>query len=335
MIAKKVTWQRWISEGTLGKIVRWIAVATTVGMFLVLVMGATVTNTGSAEGCGRSWPLCHGKFIPSMAVSTAIEFSHRAVTGVESVLVFATAGGAWLLWRKRREVRYLAPAMIFFLFLQAGLGAWAVLYPQQAAVLALHFGVSLTAFASVLLTLAFLFEVGGAETVRDRPVPTGLRRFIWACLAYTYLLVYLGAYVRHSDASLACGDWPLCNDQVVPGLSGSVGVAFFHRFAALIGSLLIVGLVIWTYRYRAERPDLFRGSLVALAMIFLQAVSGAIVVWAQMDLFSTLLHAALVSLLFGTLSYLCYHTLPRPIPAAAPESPPERAPATLELGTHT
>jgi cytochrome c oxidase assembly protein subunit 15 len=44
---------------------KWFAVAATVGMFIVLIMGTTVTNTGSSEGCGRSWPLCHGKFIPA------------------------------------------------------------------------------------------------------------------------------------------------------------------------------------------------------------------------------------------------------------------------------
>src|SRR5216117_3315025 len=67
--------------------VRRLAVAATVGMFLVLVLGATVTNTGSAEGCGRSWPLCHGEFIPEFTVSTAMEYSHRAVTGLEGLLV--------------------------------------------------------------------------------------------------------------------------------------------------------------------------------------------------------------------------------------------------------
>src|SRR5579872_1985135 len=70
---------------------RWLAAATCGGMLLVLVMGAAVTNTGSAEGCGRSWPLCNGQFVPEFTVSTAIEYSHRTVTAVESVLVVALA----------------------------------------------------------------------------------------------------------------------------------------------------------------------------------------------------------------------------------------------------
>src|SRR2546430_15137729 len=70
---------------------RWLAWTAAAGMFLVLVMGVTVTTTGSAEGCGRDWPLCHGRFVPDFAVATAIEFSHRAVTGVEGILIVALA----------------------------------------------------------------------------------------------------------------------------------------------------------------------------------------------------------------------------------------------------
>src|SRR3977135_3646630 len=66
---------------------RWLAGTNCIGMLLVLVMGAAVTNTGSAEGCGRSWPLCNGQFVPEFTVATAIEYSHRAVTGLGGVLV--------------------------------------------------------------------------------------------------------------------------------------------------------------------------------------------------------------------------------------------------------
>ena len=320
-------WRGAMAGAAAGRAARWLAVAATAGMFVVLIMGATVTNTGSAQGCGRSWPLCHGQFIPSFAVSTLIEFSHRAVTGVETVLILGLALLAWLGWRGRREVRILVPAMVFFLFLQAGLGAWAVLYPQVPEVLALHFGVSLTAFASVLLTAVFLLDLRGAEALRDLPLPTGLRRLVWATFAYTYLLVYLGAYVRHTNASLACLDWPLCHGAVFPGFSGPVGIVFAHRLAALGGVGLVAWLALWTRRLRAERPDLNRGGALALALILAQALSGWLVVVLKMDLFSTLLHAGLVSLLFGTLSYLCFHILPRPAPVAAAEPAAEPAAA--------
>src|SRR4029077_1441234 len=96
----------------LSRTVPAMSIAATVGMFLVLVMGAAVTNTGSAEGCGRSWPLCHGQFIPELAFTTAVELSHRAVTGVVGLLVIAVAALAWMRQRRRAEIRVLVPAMI-------------------------------------------------------------------------------------------------------------------------------------------------------------------------------------------------------------------------------
>ncbi|HEY8685519.1 MAG TPA: COX15/CtaA family protein, partial [Chloroflexota bacterium] len=168
---------------------KWLGVIASVGMFAVLVMGAAVTNTGSEQGCGRSWPLCHGKLIPQMAVSTAIEFSHRAVVGVESILIIALAVVSMYLYWSRLEIKVLAPLMVLFLFLQAGLGAWAVMYPQLAAALALHFGVSLVAFASVVLTTAVLFEVEGRDALRDQALPAHFRAVVWALTGYSYLVV--------------------------------------------------------------------------------------------------------------------------------------------------
>src|SRR5581483_5132825 len=108
---------RTIMERTL----RWLGPVAAAGMFLVLVMGAAVTNTGSSEGCGRSWPLCHGQFIPEFAFTTAVEFSHRAVTGVVGLLVVALAALAWLRHRERGAIRVLVPVMLGTLVLQSGL----------------------------------------------------------------------------------------------------------------------------------------------------------------------------------------------------------------------
>lgn len=304
--------------------VKWLGVAASIGMFAVLIMGAAVTNTGSQQGCGRSWPLCHGQLIPQMAVSTAIEFSHRAVVGVESVLIIALAVAAAYLYWDRLEIKLLTPLMVVFLFLQAGLGAWAVMYPQLAAVLALHFGVSLVAFASVVLTTAVRFELEGRDALRDKPLPAHFRTVVWGLTGYSYIVVYLGAYVRHSHASLACSGWPLCNNAVIPSFNNSVAAAFIHRVAAFVLALAILGVVVWTHRMARERPDLYFASVLALAMVILQSLAGAVVVFTRLGLFSTLAHAAMVGLMFGCLSYLCLHALPRPRVTATATSPAQR-----------
>jgi len=283
---------------------RWLAGATCLGMLLVLVMGAAVTNTGSAEGCGRSWPLCNGQFIPEFTVATAIEYSHRAVTGVESLLVVALTVAMLSLWRRRTEVVVLALLMLGTLLLQAGLGAGAVLWPQSTLMLATHFGVSLIAFASTFLSAAVVFErTGGLESASV--IPRGLRGLATATAVYVLVVVYLGAYVRHAGVSLACVDWPLCNGQLVPPLDGPSGVVFAHRLAA-VGAIALLGVLVRATTAASVGP---RAAEFVFGFGVLQALSGALVVLTRLGLFSTLLHAALAGLLFAALTYVVRLTL--------------------------
>ncbi|MGI8968176.1 MAG: COX15/CtaA family protein [Chloroflexota bacterium] len=293
----------------MNRAVKILGVVTTIGMFLVLVAGATVTNTGSEHGCGRSWPLCHGQLVPHFAVTTMIEFIHRVDAAVETVLILLFAAGVLYLYRRRIEMRVLVILMVVFLFLQAGLGAWAVMEPTEAAVLALHFGVSLVAFASVLLTTILLFEIDGSERLRALPLPRSYRWAVWGLAIYTYAVVYSGAYVRHTNADDGCTGWPRCNGAFLPGLHGKVTSNFGHRVGAGLLTLAVIALVLWTARLRAERPDLFRGSLFVLAGVSAQALAGAAVAWTNMDLFAALAHAATVGLMFGALTYMCIHVL--------------------------
>lgn len=248
------------SDVAFARMLRWLAVAASIGMCLVLQQGTLVTNSGSAAGCGNTWPLCHGKILPEFSgvggAATAIEFSHRAAVPVESTLVIVLAVGLFLTWRNRREAVVLAPAMIFFLFLQAVLGAMAVAWPTSAEVLAAHFGISLLAFASIVLATAFVWEVSGAEAARDRPLASSVRWAVRGTLVYTYIVVYLGAYVRHVGASLSCLDWPLCNGRVVPRFVGGVAAQFSHRVGAGLLVLIIAGLFVALWRIRDQRPDL-------------------------------------------------------------------------------
>ncbi|CAN5522759.1 heme A synthase [soil metagenome] len=291
--------------------VKRLTVIAAVGMFIVLIQGSLVTTTDSGEGCGQSWPLCNGRFVPGYAVETMIEYSHRFVVGIETILIVGAGVGAWVFWRRRTEIKVFAPVMVGFLVVQSLLGAAAVMWPQTPEILALHFGVSLIAFASVVLAAAFIYEQGRWDRLRDRPLPPNFRTVVYGLLGYTYLVVYWGAYVRHREASLACTDWPLCNGNIIPVLEGPVGIVFGHRVSALILMAGVFGMTMLASRARSSRPDLFWGSIVCSALILAQGVSGALVVWTRMDVFATLSHGMFVSLYFGVLCYLALHSLPR------------------------
>jgi cytochrome c oxidase assembly protein subunit 15 len=224
------------------------------------------------------------------------------------LVVFAI--GAMATYWQRVEIRVLGPLMIGSLLLQAGMGAWAVLDPQTPGVIALHFGISSIAFAAVLLGTTFVTSAEGGEVHRPSPVSASYRRVVWATLAYVLIVIYLGAYVRHAHYEFACGGWPLCNGNVFPGFGGPVGIAFAHRLAAL-GSVVLLGfLARWSNRIGGARPDLKRGSAIAFGLVLLQSFSGALVVATGLGLWSALSHAGIMALLFGSVCYVCFQSIP-------------------------
>ncbi|MBX5476649.1 MAG: heme A synthase [Clostridia bacterium] len=279
---------------------RRLATLTVAAMYLVLVMGALVTNTGSATGCGNSWPLCNGQVFPVPNFHTMVEYGHRLVTGAATVLVLWLAVVAWRGGRPRRD-RAFAVMAVGFLVLESILGAAAVMWPEPPEVLATHFGVSLLSYSGVLL-LAFSMA---AAPLAAGPASAGerlVRRLSWAALVYTFVLIYSGAYVRHTGSF--CVGWPLCDGTAIPAFASREFPQFLHRLGA--GALLVLLAYLWhaAARLRAQRPDLSAGAGWAFAFGILQALSGAIVVFSGVSAFTAMIHAMIVPLLFGAELYV-------------------------------
>jgi cytochrome c oxidase assembly protein subunit 15 len=241
-----------------------------------------------------------------------VEYSHRLVTGVEGLLILGLAVTAFPLRRRYPELKALLPLMIVTLLLQSGMGAWAVMAPQTSAVMASHFGISLICFASVYLVMRVLWETTPVAESAALAAPAGYRTLAWATLLWTIVVAYIGAYMRHSGAELACHTWPLCNGSLLPDLaSPGVAVAWGHRLVAVVALALVVWLALWARQFRDARPDLYRTDVWALAFIVAQAASGAFVIVSRLSLASTLSHAALMALLFAALADGARRTLPQ------------------------
>ncbi len=304
--------------------VRALAIVTAVGMFLVLIMGANVTATGSGDGCGNHWPLCNGSVLPADTFESVVEYSHRLVTGVEGWLVAATAIGAWRIRRRFPIFRLLVPTMSAFLVIQALMGAAAVKWPQSDEVMALHFGISLVCLASAALIARVVTEARRDRTqdhlrlatMRARNVaPAGLRWLAAGALIFSVVTAYLGAYVRHTSSELACLGWPTCEGQVLHSVSGPAGIHYSHRLSAVVITLLVLALLWWTYQLRHVRPDLFGIAWIAGVVVLLQSVAGAMVVVSNVQLLTTLTHAGLMGLFFVTMCDLVRCTWPARRPA--------------------
>lgn len=134
---------------------KWYAHFTTwmiVYTLLVILWGAWVRISHSGDGCGATWPLCNGVFMPEEAPrKTWVEFAHRIQSGVFGILVIVLAGYARRLFPKGHPVRFWGLLSLFFTVTEALLGAKLVVFGLT--------GDNDSAFRAFAMTLHFLNSV--------------------------------------------------------------------------------------------------------------------------------------------------------------------------------
>lgn len=284
---------------------KWLAVLTSVGMLLVLLGGALVTKTESGMGCGKSWPLCNGELVPTdITPELIIELAHRLVSGAIGFMVLILSIWTWRKIGHIRETKFLALTSLFFLVLQALIGAAAVVWGQSDFVLALHFGISLISFASVLLLTLLIFEVDKKFEAEKLIIDKRMRKHIIGVSLYSYAVVYTGALVRHVNASLVCRDWPLCiNGSFALPSNMYEWVQMGHRAAAGLIFIWIGYITYLAIKHYKDQKVIYWGWIISFILVSLQVAAGALVVLTRLNLYIALAHAFFISCLFGVLSY--------------------------------
>ena len=284
---------------------KWLAVATTIGMIFILIGGALVTKTGSGMGCGRSWPLCNGKFLPlEITPELVIELAHRLVSGVVGIMVLILSIWSWKAIGHIRETKFLSFLSFFFLVLQALIGAAAVKWGQSDFVLALHFGISLISFSAVLLLTLLIFEIDKKFDAQKLYIDKRMGFHIIGVSVYSYLVIYTGALVRHTKSSLVCRDWPLCLNDA-PSLPSNMyeWVQMGHRAAAGLIFIWITYILYLSVRHYKDQKVLYWGWIISFILVSLQVIAGAFIIFSSLNLYIALLHAFFITCLFGVLSY--------------------------------
>ncbi|MBI5974488.1 COX15/CtaA family protein [Staphylococcus canis] len=282
---------------------KWLSVVATLIMTWVQLGGALVTKTGSEDGCGTDWPLCHGALLPqNLPIETIIELSHRAVSGLSLIIVLWLVITAWKNIGHVKEVKPLSIISVAFLIIQALVGAAAVVWQQNDYVLALHFGISLISFSSVFLLTLIIFGLDQKYEANIVHIHKPLQVLTWLMAIITYVGIYTGALVRHADASLAYGSWPLPFGDLVPHTTQD-WVQLAHRFLA--GCVFIIVLVAYIHAVKnySNIRTIHYGYTATFILVLLQALTGALSIFTEVNIIIALFHALFITYLFGMIAY--------------------------------
>ena len=284
----------------------WFALAVNL---LVIAWGAYVRVSGSGDGCGSHWPLCNGEVIPdSPTVKTIIEFSHRLSSGLALLLVAGALIWAFRAYAPRHPLRRYAAAAMFFMLMEAAVGAGLVLFEMVAENKSVARALWMSAhlintflLVGTLALMAWTAMTGGRLDIRGQS--SIIRVFVCAIVA-TLILGVSGAVTALGGTlfpvtSLAEG----LRQDLSPTAHILIRLRFYHPFIA-IG---VSGFLIWTALFvRSRRPGegVRRWSIALIALTLIQLSAGAVNLLLHAPTLLQLIHLLLSDLVWISLLLL-------------------------------
>ena len=152
-----------------------------------------------------------------------------------------------------------------------------------------------------------------------------LRRLAWTGAVLALGLIVLGGVVRITGSGLGCGEhWPRCNGEWFPPLDLPTMIEIGHRWAAALVSVFVLAVAVVAWRRHRQEPALRNPALLALVLLVVQVLLGAVTVKLSLPPWVIITHLANAMLLLATLIVVGLR-------AGAPEGP---APPRLEARHH-
>jgi heme A synthase len=256
----------------------YVAIATVLLTFGLIVFGAVVRVTDSGLGCGNSWPLCDGKIFPPLDNLTAwIEWLHRLFAALIGALGLGMLALAIYGYRKHNPKVLMITAGAAILFtIQSLLGAIVVLYDLPPTTVTLHLGTAMLLLAALLLA-----GITAIYQPQQRYGRDNFTTLAYITTALSLVIILSGALVRGTGATLACTDWPLCNGAVWPAGQGQLAmIHMLHRFAVLALGITLAMLLWYALRER-QHPGVRLFAALSLFGYLTQAGIGAMYVFSS------------------------------------------------------
>lgn len=290
---------------------RRLSVVTVCATYLLIVWGGIVRVTGSGLGCDDAkggtdgWPLCAGGLLPPWTQAGVIEFTHRWLAAIATVLVIALVAVVYMRYRNIRRLVVASSITMALFVVQIILGAITVEFKLPPSVILLHLANAEILLGSLVFIAVTALTVGTGREISWSGAPPKAR-LAAAAAVLTYLVLLSGSNVVAQGAASACKGWPLCGGGLGFSLpqTGLAAVNVLHRLG--VGALiLLIGATVPIVRkvHRGDSAMLWTGIAVNV-LLLLQIIAGAVLVEANVPTFIQGIHLALASALWASVVLL-------------------------------
>jgi heme A synthase len=307
---------------------RRLAVWTAVITYLLIIWGGIVRVTGSGNGCGTSdqWPLCHGSLLPAWQLNTLIEFTHRWLASICTILVIVLTVATWLWHRHQRKILVGTTVAAALFVVQIALGAITVETNLPGGVVMLHLANALLLFAVLIYVAVVATTVG---TARQAPgfgaaANAALKVPVVIAVVATYVVALSGAFLVATNSTGGCSSWPLCGSGFSIPTTQSATINVAHRVIAGVVVVMLGGLMAMIRRRRRGDRVVSIAVMAVNVLLVLQVAAGALDAIFNLPAGLSALHIALASLLWGAVvavALLALQVAGETSPAQAAASP--------------
>jgi cytochrome c oxidase assembly protein subunit 15 len=262
----------------------WLAAASALSLYWILITGATVRLTASGLGCDN-WPGCQaGQPFPETGYHSYIEFGNRLVGGITIALTLIAALGAWRTRGLGRSTRRLALAVFVGTLAQAPLGYFTVRFHLNPYLVISHFLLSAVVLAGAVVVLLSALELrfGGTKPL----VPRELQQIMTVAAAAALVLLVSGTIATASgphpgDSTKIRRLWEL--DEAI----------YVHAGATAVFGVCFVFVLGYLAARRDRSPRLFLFSLGVLGLLLGQMAIGETQYRTHLPWWLVLVHVAI------------------------------------------
>ncbi|MBT4462541.1 MAG: COX15/CtaA family protein [Gammaproteobacteria bacterium] len=312
---------------------------------VVISVGAWVRLTDAGLGC-PDWPGCYGilgtpetdteimkakELYPDASIDTGKawrEMFHRYLAGILGIFVFYIS---YLTIRYAKHVSIIFPiALSTLIIIQSIMGMLTVTELVKPTIVTTHLVLGMST-ATLLLWNGLLIQGSKFLALIDKK----LIILLILCITGLVIQIILGGWTSTNYASLACTDFPKCDNSWWPSnmdyqkgftvfnlpdinyelaplaYNAKVAIHFTHRFGALLLTALYLYLFAYIF-FKQSNTTIKLISIIALLVFVLQIILGISNVIYSLPINIAVLHTVNASILLMSMITLLYYSTYHP-----------------------